>query len=267
MNMAGEEKTGIDLRGLPAGWRTRRKIDAHAHLTGQEGSYTLEAVLEAADRLGIGQLCCSCLTGGRPKCNDLVIEAMKRKPERILGYCYVVPGEDGVLAEIDRCLDAGMVGIKLLNQVKLSDPKLWPIAEKAVERSVPIMAHAGRITDAGSRASQPEASDASDARRLAEKFPALMLIHAHIGGGGDWEWTIKELRESPGIFLDTGGGLHDDKQIEAAVAELGAQRLLFATDMSMEVGVGKIVDAELSEEDCEAIFWKNMQGILDRRRR
>ena len=44
-------------------------------------------------------------------CNDGVMEAMRRYPGRILGYCFVVPGFWEAMDEIDRCLDAGMIGI------------------------------------------------------------------------------------------------------------------------------------------------------------
>ena len=47
--------------------------------------------------------------------------------------------------------------------------------------------------------------------------------------------------------------------------ELGAHRLLFGTDMTMEGGVGKITGADLSKAQKELLFWKNMQKLLDGR--
>ena len=52
-----------------------------------------------------------------------------------------------------------------------------------------------------------------------------------------------------------------------AVRELGVDRILFATDMTMEGGVGKILGADLTEAQKEKIFWKNFQKILDKRQR
>jgi predicted TIM-barrel fold metal-dependent hydrolase len=266
------------IEGLPRGWQEMRKIDAHMHLNG--GNYRWgwrdnREVIEAADALGIDQLCCSIpITGGRwaePEevraVNDAVLAAMRRWPERILGYCFVIAGyHDQSLQEIDRCLDAGMIGIKLYNQYKYSDPVVFPIAEKAIERGVPILGHAGHCTDAVTRAAQPNISDAADFRELARRYPELILIEGHLGGGGDWEWTIKMLRDCPNVYLDTSGSNVDDPMIEMAIAELGHKRLLFATDMTMEGGVGKILSAEMSDEQREDIFWRNMRAILERRK-
>lgn len=265
------------VSGLPENWRERRKIDAHMHVNGGPRKWGWEhndAIIDAADRLGIDQLCCSIpIIGGRldpPEqvraCNDGVLEAMQSYPGRILGYCFVIPGYADALDEIDRCLDAGMIGIKLYNQYQYSEPVVYPIAEKAVERGVPILGHAAHLTDSQARAGQPRTSDARDFCRLAERYDELMLIEGHIGGGGDWEWTAKELRGHPNVYLDTSGSVVNDRQIEMCVAELGVARILFATDMTMEGGVGKILAADLTEPQREDVFWRNMQGLLDRRR-
>ena len=51
-----------------------------------------------------------------------------------------------------------------------------------------------------------------------------------------------------------------------AARDLGADRLLFGTDMTMEGGVGKILGADMTDAVKEKIFWKNMKKILNRRR-
>jgi predicted TIM-barrel fold metal-dependent hydrolase len=68
------------------------------------------------------------------------------------------------------------------------------------------------------------------------------------------------------VYLDTSGSVIDEGMIEIAVREFGAERLLFGTDMTMEGGVGKIFGADITEEQREMIFWKNMKGILERRK-
>ncbi len=263
---------------LPAKWRHFRKIDAHMHVPGPPGQFghgrfTVEDCIDSADRLGIDQMVVSvpiqrgCLAPMEQvrACNDAVLEAMRRFPDRFLGYCFVIPGYEETVEEIDRCLDAGMVGVKLYDQYQFSDPVVFPIAEKAIARRVPILGHAGHLNSEADRAVQPGISDASHFCALAARYPELMLIEGHIGGGGDWEWSVKVLRDCPNVFLDTSGSVVDDRLIEMCVAEIGHQRLLFATDMSMEAGVGKILSAALTEEQAEDIWWRNMQGILDRR--
>jgi len=263
---------------LPANWRTLRKIDAHMHVPGPEGVFDMGGltntdVIQSADRLGIERMWVSVpITGGRfarmeeiRLCNDYVLNAMKEFPSRFIGYCFVIPGYPETLDEIDRCLDRGMSGIKLYNQYKYSEPVLDSIAEKAIQRGIPILGHAAHLCDPESRERQPRCSDATDFVTLARRYPEVMLIEGHISGGGDWEWTLRELRNCNNIFLDASGSNVDDRTIETCVEFLGAKRILFATDMSMEAGVGKILSADLTEHQRELIWWKNAQGILDRR--
>ena len=252
------------------------RIDSHMHVrgAGQEWSWDHnDRIIEAADALGIAKVAVSIpVMRGMPSmeevraCNDAVLEAMATYPDRILGYCFVVPGYAASLDEIDRCLDAGMIGIKLYNQYKLWDPAVHPTIERAIRERVPILEHAGHATTPEFRAAQPNISDAGDFVRAAALYPEALFIEAHIGGGGDWEWSIRQLRDAPTVYLDTSGSVIDEGMVEEAVRELGADRLLFGTDMTMEGGVGKILGAAITAAAREKIFWRNFQAILDMRR-
>ena len=253
------------------------KIDCHMHVNGGIRKWSWDdndRIIEAADRLGIDQLCVSIpVTRGMPTmdevraCNDDVLAAMRHYPGRILGYCYACPGYRESIAEIDRCLGEEMIGIKLYNQYKIWDPAVHPVLEKAIEERVPILMHAGYPTTAEEWANQPNMSHAGDFVRAAKLYPEAMLIEAHIGGGGDWEWAILQLRDAPGVYLDTSGSVIDEGMVEMAARELGVERLLFGTDMTMEGGVGKILGADLTDAAKEQIFGANAKGILDRRLR
>ena len=251
------------------------RIDCHMHVKGAGVEWSWDhndRIIEAADALGIDQVCVSIpVMRGMPTmeevraCNDAVLEAMAAYADRILGYCFIVPAYAASLDEIDRCLDAGMIGIKLYNQYKIWDPAVHPTIEKAIEERVPILEHAGHPTTPENWAAQPNMSDAGDFVRAAALYPEAMLIEAHIGGGGDWEWSIRQLRQAPSVYLDTSGSVIDEGMVELAVRELGAERLLFGTDMTMEGGVGKILGADITEAQRERIFWRNFRAVLDRR--
>lgn len=255
------------------------KIDCHMHVNGGPRTWGWEdneAIIDTADRLGIDQLCCSIpITRGMPTpeecrvCNDGVLAAMERYPGRILGYCFVNPGyHREAIEEIKRCIDGhGMIGVKLYNQYLASDPAVFPVVEQTIEMGVPILHHAGHPTDPASRAAQPHISDGVHFAQLAAQYPEALIIEGHIGGGGDWEWSIKAVRNAPNVYLDTSGSVVDNGIIEFAVEVLGTERLLFGTDMTMEGGVGKILGAELTEDQREMIFYRNMKDILDRRER
>ncbi|MBI5692573.1 MAG: amidohydrolase family protein [Verrucomicrobia bacterium] len=280
---AAERAEGRAARGstgLPAGWRTLRKLDAHNHVftpvqRPNADWAEVENLIEAADALGIERLYCSRpLTGGVlasieavREANDSVLAAMKRYPQRIAGYCFVQPGNGpAALDEIERCLAAGMIGVKLYNQFKFTDPVVFPVAERCIQHGIPFLGHSGFLTDPRALAQQPKASHALDFCALSRRYPELLLIMGHVNGGGDWEWAIKGLRDCPQVYLDTSGSVLEADTIERCVRELGHRRVLFATDGTLEGGVGKILAAQLTTEQREDIFWRNFQGILQRRR-
>ncbi len=250
----------------------RPKIDVHCHVrsgAGEENSS--HRLVEAGEMLGIKEYWCSRpISTGYGSIdevragNDSVLAAMRRYPQRIRGMCFVVPGYyREARAEIERCLDAGMVGVKLYHQYKISDPAVWPVIELCQERQVPILMHAGYLTDPGTLAGQPRISHGADFAEVSQRYPQARLIMAHIGGGGDWEWTLRALRDaSPNVYVDVSGSNLDDGQVEFAVAELGAERVLFGTDGTMAGSVGKVVGAFLTAAQHHLIFWGNAERLL-----
>jgi len=255
------------------------RLDCHSHVPSPAlfSGLTVEGLIDVADRLLIDQLCCSLpVVDGWPApdevraCNDAVYAAMRAFPDRILGYCYVNPGYGReALEEMDRCLSGrAMIGVKLYRQYKANDPVVFPIIEKAVSMRVPVLWHAGNQTfliRGQLELAEKSTSHAGDIAELARRYPEAVLIEGHIGGGGDWEWAIRQLRHVPNVYLDTSGSVIDSGMIEMAARELGTDRLVFGTDMTMEGGVGKILSAELTREQREDVFWRNMRGILSRR--
>ena len=256
------------------------RLDAHMHVNGAGHDFgcPLDAVIDAADRLEIDQLACSIpITGGRwatpdevRACNDAMFDAIRRHPTRILGYCFLNPGYGReALAELDRCLARdGFIGLKLYNQYKINDPVVFPLIERSIELGVPVLVHAARLVTDADIASQPLTSHAADFCDIGRRYPEAMIIEGHIAGGGSWEWSFKVLRDAPpSIYLDTSGSVMDAGLLERCVREFSADRLLFATDMTMEGNVARVRDAEITEEQREKIFHKNFEKILARRRR
>jgi len=273
----GERDTRATAAGpkpAPAQPRPSPVIDCHAHLHHHGDRAWKEndrKLIDAADRLGIDQLCCSILTPRRPataagfrECNQWVAEAMRRFPGRVLGYCYVNPGYGReALDEIRRCVDGGFIGIKLYNEHTCSEPVVFSVVELSIELRVPILQHAGHahylLTD------QPRISDGGHLAELAARYPKARLICAHVGGGGDWEWTIKALRHAKNVYLDTSGSVIDEGIVDLAARVLGVDRLLFGCDMSMTAGVGKIRASDLSAADKRKVLGLNVQQLLRRR--
>lgn len=250
-------------------------IDAHAHINwptdfsaGFDGPD--RAQVEAGDALGIDVFVCSCLAP-RPSTpdsfrrgNDRLMAAMQAFPGRIWSYCYVNPGFiRESIAEIDRCLQVeNVVGVKLYNEYFFDEPVLRPLIEHCIERDVPILEHQGHCTDP--LPGQERISDAYHLSSMANEYPEAKIILGHIGGGGDWEWTIKQAATAPTLYADTSGSVVDEGMIEMAVQYLGADRLLFACDGSHSAGVGKLRGAQISAEDKAKIWGANFLRLIGR---
>ena len=264
-------------------WQDARRIDAHNHVHGENGlgrdsgrldRRHAERLLERAARLDIDFLCVSApLTFDSPtpdqvrRANDLVLEAM-RLSDRFVGFCFLNPGyAREALEEMERCIvDNGMAGVKLYHQYLVCDPAQTPVMERAAELGVPVLMHAGKVMDEATRMRQPRLSNAAHFVRAARMFPRTRLIQGHIGGGGDWEWNLRVLEESPpNIYIDTSGSVIDAGIVDRTVAALGVERVLFATDGLLEEGVGKVLEADLSETDKARIFAGNAGKLLSRR--
>jgi uncharacterized protein len=272
--MASMEETGQPGKKLWADVPALGKvIDAHSHLYHHSRPDWAEAdrkVIDAADKLGIDQLCCSILTPRRPatiegfrECNRWVGEAIQRFPGRVLGYCYVNPGyQHEAIDEIRRRVDLGFIGIKLYNEYRCTDPVVFPVIELAISLGVPILHHAGHAHHFVPE--QPHISDGGQLAELARRYPEAKLICAHICGGGDWEWTIKALRGARTVSLDLSGSVTDLGVVEMAARILGPERLLFACDMSMTASVGRLRAADIDSRDKAMILGANMIRLMQR---
>ncbi|MGI6208713.1 MAG: amidohydrolase family protein [Anaerolineae bacterium] len=254
------------------------RIDAHAHVwiaDGRRQATSLDRLLDACDRLEIDEAWVSCPVThgmGSPEevreRNDAVLDAMRRHPTRFRGYCFVVAGYyREALAEIDRCLDQGMIGIKLYHQYFINDPAVFPVVEKAIEERIPILCHAGHPAGEKGRRLEPKISDGVHFADLARRYPEATLIMAHIGGGGDYEWSLQAIADYPNIYADTSGSVIDEGMVEYAAALLGPERLIFGCDETEEGGVGKLLGADLPEEVRQMIFSGTALRILGQRRR
>ena len=246
------------------------KIDVHQHVAPRNTQESADNLVQQSRSVGITELWCSAPIGGviAPmeeirRHNDAILAAMKMYPDIIRGMCFVIPSYfNEAIAEIERCLDAGMIGIKIYNQYKIWDPAVWPMLKFAAERRVPVLEHAGHA-DPNTLRSQPLLSDGADIARASRLFPDAMIINAHIGGGGDLEWTLRAMRDaSPNAFIDISGSNLDSGQVEMAIEELGVERVLFATDGTIEGCVGKVAGSHLSATEKELVNWKNAARIL-----
>ncbi|MEO7458132.1 MAG: amidohydrolase family protein [Gemmatimonadaceae bacterium] len=179
-------------------------------------------------------------------------------------YVTVNPNHTAhALAEIERGVARGAIGVKLLASRRADDPLLDPVCALAAERRMPILHH---IWQHRTREwPNQEISDGSDLVRLAARHPRASFVLAHIGGGGDWSHTLAAVRDTPNVHPDLSGSGVDRGMLDAALAALGAQRLLWACDLTMETGLAKLRALEvigLSDDDLADVRWRNAARLF-----
>jgi predicted TIM-barrel fold metal-dependent hydrolase len=257
-------------------------IDAHAHFyTGASGRADWNdlnaARFRAGDRIGITYHVASVLGSygfSSPTYfpspadvsagNDAMLVIAEREHRRVRMYATVNPNyTEHALTEIKRCVARGAIGVKLLASRRADDPLLDPIAELAREHHLPVLHHIWQHR----RREWPsqEISDGADLARLASRHPRTSFILAHIGGGGDYAHTFPAVVEAPNVYPDLSGSGVDRGMLDDAVAALGASRLLWACDLTIETGLAKLRALEvigLSDDELADIRWRNAARLF-----
>ncbi len=197
--------------------------------------------------------------------NDAMLALCESEGKRVRMMVTVNPNHtEHALKEIERCVSAGAIGVKLLASRRADDPLLDPICALAAQHALPVLHHIWQHR----RREWPnqEISDGADLARLAQRHPAVIFILAHIGGGGDYAHTFHALKDSPNIYPDLSGSGVDRGMLDDAIKALGAQRLLWGSDITMCTGLAKLRALEttglLSGDDMQDIRWRNAARIF-----
>ncbi len=249
-------------------------IDFHAH-----PGYGLELaslreqtrqILQEAARHAVGLVCLNAIAdwseSPAPEAvragNDAVLALMAEHGARVAGFCYVNPRYPAeALAELDRCVAAGMVGIKLWVACKASDPLVDPIAERAAELRLPILQHAWYKCD-GQEANE---STPADVAVMAARHPRTQIVMAHLSGCG--ERGVDDIAPYENLHVDVSGGEPEIGLTELAVKRMGARRVVFGTDApirSYGVMLGKVLGARLSPRARRLVLGWNAARLLRR---
>ncbi|MGI6284860.1 amidohydrolase family protein [Neomoorella humiferrea] len=250
-------------------------IDAHVHI-GQMVSFglsiTFEEAIKMADKMGVDKLFCTHLLSLGYHFDEgdaLIYEGLKKYPDRILGYVTVTSPRHGkkVLDHVEKYIcDYGFHGIKIYSHPKgvgspepwlsIIDPYMYPILEKASQWRVPVLAHA-----------TPAECD-----EVCKLFPELILIMAHMGAtqiaNGDWHKAISVARRHRNLYLDTTSSGMDLGMIEEAVRCVGAERVVWGSDVPLLdpwYEIEKIRSAEISISEKNMILGTNIERLLSLR--
>lgn len=196
--------------------------------------------------------------------NDEMFALQAREPGRVRSYVTVNPNDTAhALEEIARGVERGAVGVKLAASRRADDPLLDPIAAAAQRHHFPILHHIWqhRTRDWPGQ----EISDGADLARLAARHPRVSFILAHIGGGGDYRHTFRAVEDVPNVMLDLSGSGVDRGMLDDALAAVGAQRLVWGSDLTMETGLAKLRALAVIDPGPAAmadIRWRNAARIF-----
>jgi uncharacterized protein len=195
--------------------------------------------------------------------NNFLLKLQQAHPTRIRGYAVVNPNfQTHALAELERCLDAGMIGIKLAASRRADDPLLDPICRLAEQRGVPVLHHIWQ----GRRSDYPgqEVSDAVELCRLAARHPKVNFLLAHIAGGGDWLHSLAAVQHRSNVYLDLSGSGVDGGMLEACLEAVGVERLVWGCDVTIDTGWAKLryLERLVSPPEVELIRWRTAARLF-----
>lgn len=257
-------------------------IDVHAHFhtpyTNRADWTTYnESRLAAGDRIGVRCHVASVLGSwgytsptyfaspdDQTRANDWMFDFAAQQGARVRAFVAVNPNfATHALAEIARGVSRGAIGVKLAAGRRADDPLIDDIASVAADHGMPVLQHVWQHR----RRDWPnqDASDGVDLARIAARHPRTTFLLAHIGGGGDWAHTFPAVQDSPNIVMDLSGSGIDRGMIDEALRWVGAERLLWAADLTLCTGLTKLRALQYtgaSADEIDAMRWRNAVRIF-----
>lgn len=207
-------------------------------------------------------------------CNDYVIDAVKRYPDKLSGFCVVPPTSSGAESEILRCAEEGLIGVgELFPEGQCFDityrGQTYKLAEVLNETHMCLLLHTAEPVGheyVGKCNVGPR-----EAAMFCYHHPDVKTIFAHLGGG---LWLYELMPEMKKIltnaYYDLAAlpWLYEPKILTAIKNTSVLNKFLFGTDFPILTATRykKIFDEiELDKTDIDTLTVKNAQKLLDLR--
>lgn len=231
--------------------------DCHGHLGPRKHQYyidggDLEATVAELDRLNIDRVCAFHFVsvGDEQVGNDITIEAVRRYPDRFVGFAFVNPHRDAdeILAELERCREAGLRGVKLAATYQgypLDGPHIELAVRWAHEHRQIILNHAWGAP--------------AFVERMVQTYPDALILTGHT------TLEYSDIMQRHNNLYVCSCPLIDPGACEKVVAKIGAGRFMFGSDLldlSIGWGLGPILFARISEAEKRMILGENLQRLL-----
>ena len=239
-------------------------IDAHAHCDVRFGwIHTPEVLFAMMEEGGIDKACITGLAdipGDDDQAYPRFVAALRTDPVRIVaGYLRINPWYGNRARElfIRSVREDGIRGLKLHPTTIIlppHEPAVIELVRLAGELGVPVLFHSG---------DEPNALPLQIGK-CAGACPDTAIIMGHMGGTFFWEDALRVAQKYSNIYLEPSGNPMPDI-IQRAVAAVGAQRVVFGTDMPAihpKVERYKLDHAGLTPEQRELICWRNIARLM-----
>ncbi|MCL2832016.1 MAG: amidohydrolase family protein [Treponema sp.] len=250
-------------------------IDADTHISPENDGadcITYEKLIEMMDYSGVDKA----IAWLKPpymretdNSNRYIYEAMKKNPERILGFGWADPhlGINKAKDTIKRCFEEyGFYGVKLngaQNEFLIDDPKIsLPLIEEINRFGKPAAFHVG--------GDFYENTHPSRIGKIAKKFPELKILMVHMGGASFKGTSISAIETAeayPNTILI--GSAVKSIHILNAVRKLGASRVCYGSDTPFEfmhVEVAKyqaLFKDQVNTADMAKIMGENIKKFIN----
>lgn len=244
-----------------------RVIDMHGHLgvfgyaIPDVGAASIVAVM---DRIGIESVALShmqCMGSDVERGNDEVLAAMKAFPGRILGYIslYGGAGPQRVEREVQRCLAAGFMGLKIhnANDFAYTDAAYTPAYVLADQHHLPMLFH-----------TWGDEKEFAQIKELAMRYPNTTILLAH-GGCRNEAGYAEMVHGFKNVYLDIAFSAAPAGVVERLVDSVGADRIIWGSDvcfLNQAQQIGRVMGAQIPETDKRKILSANALQVLARRR-
>lgn len=204
--------------------------------------------------------------------NDYIIEAAKRFPDRLIGFCCLDPFNSDAVKETQRCFRNGLRGVGELAFYEGGIDasclnRLDPIMGLCRECDFPVLIHTNEPV--GHMYPGKTANTLSQIYAMVRRYPENRLILAHWGGGIFFYGLLKkEFREAfRNVYFDTAASpfLYSPEVYPTAARIIGIDKILLGTDyplLNPERYFREIDDAQLEKKQVEAVCGKNAMKVL-----
>jgi predicted TIM-barrel fold metal-dependent hydrolase len=169
--------------------------------------------------------------------NDYIMEAVRKHPQRLTGFCSFSPLSPGAIKETERCLDSGLSGVGELAvygtgfSSEVSDA-LKEIAGLCVRFDVPLLLHTNEPVGHPYPGKTP--MTLNQVYSFLKANPINRIILAHWGGGILFYGLLKrEIREVfQNVWFDTAASpfLYRPEVYRIAGEIVGFEKILFGSD-------------------------------------